>query len=97
MNRRKASWIFWIVTFLLTATGWAIPPQDSLAASAGSVIGPTKTNMADASVFQRKSFYGYDCFWVFYSDGTNMVYRSSTDGISIVSIHRRGAETAEDR
>jgi len=30
--------------------------------------------------FQRKSFYANGRFWVFYGDGTYMVYRSSTDG-----------------
>jgi len=31
---------------------------------------------------QRKTFYANGYFWVFYSDGTNLVYRTSTDGVS---------------
>lgn len=31
---------------------------------------------------QRKTFYANSLYWVFYSDGTNMVYRTSADGIT---------------
>jgi len=31
---------------------------------------------------QRKTFYANGYFWLFYSDGTNLVYRTSTDGIN---------------
>ncbi|GAG58997.1 unnamed protein product, partial [marine sediment metagenome] len=31
---------------------------------------------------QRKTFYAAGRFWIFYSDGTNMVYCTSTDGIN---------------
>jgi len=31
---------------------------------------------------QRKTFYANGYFWLFYSDGTNLVYRTSADGIS---------------
>lgn len=43
---------------------------------------PSTTTSAAASSTdaQRKSFYCLGRYWVFYSDGTNEVYRSSTDG-----------------
>lgn len=50
-------------------------------------IGPSTvdtTTSDDATLWpdQRKSFYANGRFWVFYSDGTNVVYRTSTDGTS---------------
>jgi hypothetical protein len=45
-----------------------------------SVVGTSTTNLATLYPFQRKSFYANGRFWVFYSDGTNMVYSTSTDG-----------------
>jgi len=44
------------------------------------VVGTSTVLTATFAPFQRKCFYGYGRFWVFYSDGTNMVYSSSTDG-----------------
>jgi hypothetical protein len=44
-----------------------------------------KTNSRIIESFQRKSFYASGRFWVFYSDGTNMVYCSSVDGINWTS------------
>lgn len=35
--------------------------------------------------FQQMTFYAKNRFWAFYSDGTNIVYRSSTDGASWAS------------
>jgi len=45
-----------------------------------SIIGTSTTEYATSYPFQRKTFYANGRFWVFYSDGTNMVYRTSTDG-----------------
>jgi hypothetical protein len=45
-----------------------------------SIVGTSTTNTATSYPFQRKCFYANGRFWVFYSDGTNMVYRTSTDG-----------------
>jgi hypothetical protein len=45
-----------------------------------SVVGTSTSSAATSFPFQRKSFYANGRFWVFYSDGTNMVYRTSTDG-----------------
>jgi uncharacterized protein YxjI len=47
-----------------------------------SVVGTTTTTTATWYPFQRKSFYANGRFWVFYSDGTNMVYKTSTDGLT---------------
>jgi len=45
-----------------------------------SVVGTSASEDAIYHVCQRKSFFSAGRFWVFYSDGTNMVYRTSTDG-----------------
>jgi hypothetical protein len=45
-----------------------------------SVVGTSTSAYATQYPFQRKSFYANGRFWVFYSDGTNMVYRTRTDG-----------------
>jgi hypothetical protein len=45
-----------------------------------SLVGTSGAVLAVGYPFQRKSFYANGRFWVFYSDGTNMVYRTSTDG-----------------
>lgn len=44
-------------------------------------IGTSTTNEANDYTYQRKSFYASGRYWVFYSDGTNIVFRTSTDGI----------------
>jgi hypothetical protein len=45
-----------------------------------STVGTSTTNYATLYPFQRKSFYANGRFWVFYSNGTNMVYYTSLDG-----------------
>lgn len=45
-----------------------------------SVVGITYTPTANQYNYMRKDFYARGRFWKFYSDGTNMVYRTSTDG-----------------
>jgi hypothetical protein len=45
-----------------------------------SLLGTSTTTYATSYPCQRKTFYANGRFWVFYSDGTNMVYRTSTDG-----------------
>ena len=44
------------------------------------VVGTSTSSGATSLPFQRKSFYASGRYWVFYSDGTNMVYSTSTDG-----------------
>lgn len=46
----------------------------------GSKVGTSTTTNAMEEPTQRKSFYASGLFWVFYSDGTNMVYSTSGDG-----------------
>jgi hypothetical protein len=50
-----------------------------------TVVGTSTTAAAASYPFQRKSFYANGRFWVFYSDGSNMVYRTSSDGITWTS------------
>jgi len=45
-----------------------------------STVGTSTASGATSYPFQRKSFYANGRFWVFYCDGTNMVYCTSTDG-----------------
>ena len=45
-----------------------------------SFLGTTSASTATQHPFQRKTFYANGRFWVFYSDGINMVYKTSTDG-----------------
>jgi hypothetical protein len=45
-----------------------------------SVVGTSTSDYATSYPFQRKSFYANGRFWVFYSDGSYMVYATSTDG-----------------
>jgi len=46
----------------------------------GSVVGTSLSSYATGLNYQRKTFYANGRFWIFYSDGQNMVFRSSTDG-----------------
>lgn len=50
--------------------------------SGQSTVTQTAITVGTARANQRKSFYGNGSFWMFYSDGVNMAYRSSTDGAS---------------
>jgi hypothetical protein len=45
-----------------------------------SVVGTSTATSATQYPFQRKSFYANGRYWVFYSDGANIVYCTSTDG-----------------
>lgn len=47
-----------------------------------SVVGTSTAIDATEYTCQRKSFFAKGRFWVFYSDGTNMVYYTSVDGIT---------------
>jgi len=47
-----------------------------------STVASTSASYPTGSSHQRKCFYANGRYWVFYSDGTNMVYKSSTDGAS---------------
>jgi len=44
------------------------------------IVGSTNTNVATGNTFQRKCFYHNNRYWLFYYNGTEIVYTSSTDG-----------------
>ena len=50
-----------------------------------STVGTSTITTPTAHQFQRKCFYANGRFWVFYSDGTNLVYCTSLDGMSWTS------------
>jgi hypothetical protein len=45
-----------------------------------STVGTSTTSYATSLALQRKSFYANGRFWVFYSDGIDLKFKSSTDG-----------------
>jgi len=47
-----------------------------------STVGTSTAAHATAWSHSRKCFYANGRYWVFYSDGSNLVYRTSTDGIT---------------
>jgi len=47
-----------------------------------STVGTSTTDQATTAAFQRKTFYANGRYWVFYSDGAKMMFRTSTDGSS---------------
>jgi len=47
-----------------------------------SLVGTSTNNAATYRSFQRKGFFANGRFWVFYVEGSNMVYRTSTDGVT---------------
>jgi hypothetical protein len=50
--------------------------------NAPSLVGTGSAYYPTSYPFQRKTFYANGRFWVFYSDGTNIVYKTSTDGMT---------------
>jgi len=46
-----------------------------------STIATSTTELAVGGPVTRKSFYANGKYWAFYSDGTNMVYKASSDGL----------------
>ncbi|MGQ9514694.1 MAG: hypothetical protein ACUVTL_06565, partial [Thermoproteota archaeon] len=58
----------------------ALAPVDVYADIGSKTIGTSTTNRAVSDPYQRKIFYANNRFWVFYSDGANMVFRTSIDG-----------------
>jgi len=47
-----------------------------------STVGSTNVSTATQWMPQRKTFYANSLFWDFYSDGTNLVYCTSVDGVT---------------
>ena len=50
------------------------------AGNSTSTVGTTTAVAGISYPMQRKAFYANGRFWVFYSDATNLVFRTSTDG-----------------
>ncbi|KKM98612.1 hypothetical protein LCGC14_1156160 [marine sediment metagenome] len=49
-------------------------------ATLDSTVGTSTTTWFSGNPYQRDAFYAVGRFWVFYSDGTNFGWRTSTDG-----------------
>jgi hypothetical protein len=47
-----------------------------------STVGTSTSEYSIRTSMQRKTFYANDRHWVFYSNGTDMVYRTSLDGLT---------------
>jgi hypothetical protein len=62
-----------------------------------SVVGTSSVVTAVSYPFQRKTFHHNGRFWVFYSDGTNLVYCTSADGEDWTDPTTIGSCTAGDR
>jgi len=77
MRRRCLIAFTILLTFLLIFTPF---PFLILPTKAQSTINTSPTEFAIGYPTQRKSFHANGRFWAFYSDGTNMVYCTSTDG-----------------
>ncbi|HEY4674658.1 MAG TPA: S8 family peptidase, partial [Candidatus Bathyarchaeia archaeon] len=81
-----------IISYSTDSTGyWAIKiyisggeGQYSFFVSVGDwhTIGNSSATSATQFPFQRKTFYASGRYWMFYSDGINMVYRTSTDSLT---------------
>jgi hypothetical protein len=55
--------------------------QRSEASGGAPIIGTTSTPLAISYPFQRKAFQAHGRVWVFFSDGNNMLFSSSPDGV----------------
>jgi hypothetical protein len=71
----------WLVNISIDSGG-SLGLQNASAAdiAATTVDNSSTTATAISNSNQRKTFYGASRFWVFYSDGTNMLYKSSLNG-----------------
>ncbi|HEY3351958.1 MAG TPA: hypothetical protein VGQ83_01795, partial [Polyangia bacterium] len=57
------------------------PPEVARTQAAVTSTASTSTSSAATKApYQRKAFYANGRYWVFYSDGTNIIYQTSTDG-----------------
>jgi hypothetical protein len=78
-NRNRISPMFlWAGFWMILLLSLLLPNP----VSASTVASGITTNTATVSTHMRKSFYANGRYWVFYSDATNMVYKTSLDGVS---------------
>lgn len=63
-----------------------------------AIIGTSTSNTALQDPWERSTFYAAGRHWVFYSDGTDYVWRTSTDGVSwtAVTILHAGASSQQN-
>lgn len=54
-----------------------------------SIIGTSSTSYAVSAPFQRKTFYANGRFWVFWSNGVNLICSTSTNGLNWISTNIR--------
>jgi len=52
----------------------------SATATTPSTVATSSTSLATLEAFQRKTFFAKGKYWVFYSNGINIEYKTSTDG-----------------
>ncbi|MGI0080421.1 MAG: hypothetical protein ACRECH_12455, partial [Nitrososphaerales archaeon] len=66
--------------------------------SSVTTVNHTKSNSAVADTFMRKAFYAQGLWWVVYTDGVNMVYSTSSDGLTWSSpiLFLSGANNGRD-
>jgi len=56
--------------------------NDSFVRFINKSVAATSTTASFSHPYERKAFSANGRYWVFYSDGTDAVYKTSTDGIS---------------
>jgi len=71
-----------IITILLAILGFIFLHPPVQITQSSSTVGTSTVAYATQYPFQSKGFYARSRFWPFWSDGTNMVYSSSTDASS---------------
>ena len=71
--------IFLILTLLVSPLALQFVPSVN---ADPSTVATTTALFASFMPYQRKSFYAAGLHWQFYTDGTNMLYKTSSDGIT---------------
>lgn len=69
-----------LLTLLFTYLLLVFTPHNIPKVYAMATVGTTTTSDATSYNMQRKVWYASGLYWVFYSDGTNMVYSTSSTG-----------------
>jgi len=80
MRIKKGNTLLLVFAFALLAISSLYTQILPAMATTPSTVGTSTSAGATSYPFQRKSSYANGLFWVFYSDGTNMVYCTSADG-----------------
>jgi len=80
MKQRKFSVLILLVMVSVFLFSMIAPFKILPVEAAGNVLGTSTTSYSVGLSFQRKTFYAAGRNWVFYCDGSNMNYTSSSDG-----------------